>query len=501
MNSKDRVSHSTPLVQKQDKKWTKSEYVCYETPLFSILPRFLFSARNYALGWLHTTIFRFFNVEVTKGGLLFMVLIGAIIMTFEILIFGKPEHGPNAGIIASYIIALTFTLASKNSIWSLLTGASWERTLMIHKSMAFLIGTAVAIHGYYQWQYRMYKMSGVYMAIVLSCMLIFANYILRRYIYNLFYVLHLAGIAAFIYFAYQHGARRVYYGVFLWALDVVIRLIVVISNWARLSRATITLNKNTVMIKLKKRFFNYKPGQYAFLWVPSVSFWEVHPFSISSSPDKDYITFHIRNSGNWTKRLHDFAKTNSSITIGVQGAYGTTSIDIDTEKYGRFVFIAGGIGITPMRSIANTLCEQYSRGRPINKIDFIWSIRDYDMLREVLDEDDHLLKADSYKREIENGSFREKLVNFTVHVTQGANSDEGALSPSLGDDYITFNYSRMDANRLLENIKDDCIRNNQKRVAVLACGPQELINAASKATRALSDKNVSLDFHCETFNL
>ncbi|KAK9836556.1 hypothetical protein WJX74_003035 [Apatococcus lobatus] len=51
------------------------------------------------------------------------------------------------------------------------------------------------------------------------------------------------------------------------------------------------------------RRFQCKPGQYCFLNIPKLSVLEWHPFSITSSPFDDHISFHIRAQGDWTKAL------------------------------------------------------------------------------------------------------------------------------------------------------------------------------------------------------
>ncbi|PIN21179.1 Ca2+/calmodulin-dependent protein phosphatase (calcineurin subunit B), EF-Hand superfamily protein [Handroanthus impetiginosus] len=53
----------------------------------------------------------------------------------------------------------------------------------------------------------------------------------------------------------------------------------------------------------KPEGFKYKSGQYIFLNCPAVSPFEWHPFHITSAPMDDYISVHIRISGDWTKQL------------------------------------------------------------------------------------------------------------------------------------------------------------------------------------------------------
>jgi NADPH oxidase len=49
-----------------------------------------------------------------------------------------------------------------------------------------------------------------------------------------------------------------------------------------------------VNLELEKPSFQYEAGQYAFLNCPLISRHEWHPFTISSAPEEEFITFHIR---------------------------------------------------------------------------------------------------------------------------------------------------------------------------------------------------------------
>ena len=51
--------------------------------------------------------------------------------------------------------------------------------------------------------------------------------------------------------------------------------------------------------------FNFQPGDYCFVQIPSIASYEWHPFTISSCPEQeDVIWFHIRCVGTWTNRLY-----------------------------------------------------------------------------------------------------------------------------------------------------------------------------------------------------
>ncbi|KAK7076527.1 NADPH oxidase 5 [Halocaridina rubra] len=61
----------------------------------------------------------------------------------------------------------------------------------------------------------------------------------------------------------------------------------------------------TLLIRRPKDF-DFRPGEYVYLNIPSIARYEWHPFTISSAPEQeDVFTVHIRSVGEWTKRVYD----------------------------------------------------------------------------------------------------------------------------------------------------------------------------------------------------
>ncbi|KAG0244921.1 hypothetical protein BGW41_005520 [Actinomortierella wolfii] len=55
-----------------------------------------------------------------------------------------------------------------------------------------------------------------------------------------------------------------------------------------------------VEVQMQKDGFKCKAGQYVFLNCPDISAFEWHPFTITSAPEEDYVSVHIRIVGDWT---------------------------------------------------------------------------------------------------------------------------------------------------------------------------------------------------------
>ncbi|KPI34746.1 Superoxide-generating NADPH oxidase heavy chain subunit A, partial [Cyphellophora attinorum] len=67
---------------------------------------------------------------------------------------------------------------------------------------------------------------------------------------------------------------------------------------------------NVVEIQMFKEKTKLKPGQYIFLNVPAVSAWQYHPFTITSAPEEDHLSIHVRTVGNFTKELGEILGAN-----------------------------------------------------------------------------------------------------------------------------------------------------------------------------------------------
>ena len=129
------------------------------------------------------------------------------------------------------------------------------------------------------------------------------------------------------------------------------------------------------------KLFEHKPGQCAMLCVPGVS---EGMFSITSSPtNKEFQEFSIKRCGMLTDHLHSL-EVGDQITV--RGPYGN-NFPVDTVLKGKdLVFIAGGIGLAPLRSVIN-YCRHHRKD--YGKIDIVYgsrSMQDLVDYKEIIDE-------------------------------------------------------------------------------------------------------------------
>jgi len=107
------------------------------------------------------------------------------------------------------------------------------------------------------------------------------------------------------------------------------------------------------------------PGQFAWITAGKSVFGESeHPFSFSSSAsDTGKLAFTIKELGDFTATIKNFPP---GMRVYLDGPYGSFSIDRHAHASG-FVFIAGGIGITPMMSMLRTMRDRGDK-RPVTLI-------------------------------------------------------------------------------------------------------------------------------------
>ncbi|CAN5846423.1 FAD-binding oxidoreductase [soil metagenome] len=105
----------------------------------------------------------------------------------------------------------------------------------------------------------------------------------------------------------------------------------------------------------------FSPGQFAWIKLGGSPYkMEEHPFSFSSNAnDHGRIEFGIKELGDFTSRIGDLPVDTVAY---VDGPHGNFSIDVDPAA--GYVFLAGGIGITPFMSMLRTMAERRDK-RPV----------------------------------------------------------------------------------------------------------------------------------------
>ena len=128
-------------------------------------------------------------------------------------------------------------------------------------------------------------------------------------------------------------------------------------------------SSDTVSIYLEGKHLDRveaQSGQFYFLrFLTPMQWWRPHPFSISAAPNSKYLRFTIGDRGDDTSLMQ---KVKVGTNVAIEGPYGLFTEERRVNE--RVVLIASGIGIPPVRSLAESMAA-----RP-GDITVIYRVRD-----------------------------------------------------------------------------------------------------------------------------
>lgn len=236
--------------------------------------------------------------------------------------------------------------------------------------------------GFLDWTYV--AITGVVLLSVLVLLVAFAHPRMRSSHYERFYIMHMICAALFFLLLSLHGA---YFGrlhtykyitpfVLVYVFDRLYRCYTETKGFIDTSdRASMSFRKSVLKFRLPKPF-SYRAGQYAELCFPEISRTQFHPLTIASAPHEDFVTFYVKQVGDWTMALRNLMRTGLSCPEGkriaykVRGPFGSPAQHFG--RYKRVVFVSGGIGGTPFLSAVNDYHHkvQSSSSPPVTTLEF-----------------------------------------------------------------------------------------------------------------------------------
>jgi predicted ferric reductase len=116
---------------------------------------------------------------------------------------------------------------------------------------------------------------------------------------------------------------------------------------------------------IENNIMNFKAGQFMFIKFDIAGFKEIHPFTIACKPGGQ-IRLVIKNLGDYTANINKLKVGTTAIIDGPYGRFDFASQDKDQ------VWIAGGVGVTPFLSFAESLAESDFK----KKIDLYYCTKD-----------------------------------------------------------------------------------------------------------------------------
>ena len=265
--------------------------------------------------------------------------------------------------MARFGLIAAIVFGQKNSLLTLCLGIPFDRALYFHK----IAGYNAFINGLlHTWAFAYVNsgrkpgmpgadvffadsmnISGSLLMVLLTSIVLSSVPQVRHVLFEVFYYFHIVFILGMVACAYFHSGYLIPCLTFLTTgIDMFIRK-VVMAQCRYPKRASVkAISDSVVEISFPKLpGFDYNPGQYIYIAVPELSWFQFHPFSISSSPKQSNVTLHIRCAGNWTNALHKLAQEKTDISLLIEGPYGNLSVDLfGNDRYKHVVLVSGGIG-------------------------------------------------------------------------------------------------------------------------------------------------------------
>ncbi|KAJ8409873.1 hypothetical protein AAFF_G00209140 [Aldrovandia affinis] len=261
----------------------------------------------------------------------------------------------------------------------------------------------------------------------------------------------------------------------------------------------------TLELQMKRKGFRMEVGQYVFLQCPSVSQLEWHPFTLTSAPEEDQFSVHIRIVGDWTQGLYEacggdkpgFQEAWKLPKMGVDGPFGTASEDV--FQYEVVMLVGAGIGVTPFASILKSVWYKHVHENTkvfTKKIYFYWLCPETqafewfaDLLQSLEGQMQEKGMTDFLSYNIYLTRWKEtEAAHFTVH-------HEAENDPITGLKQMT-RYGKPNWDNEFK-----AIGNNHpgSKVGVFLCGPTVLGKALEKQCHTHSQSNVDFIFNKENF--
>lgn len=249
-----------------------------------------------------------------------------------------------------------------------------------------------------------------------------------------------------------------------------------------------------VELILKKPGFRAEVGQYVFLHCPSISQLEWHPFTLTSCPEDENISIHIRVVGDWTAALalacgvDNDQQPEKLPRLAIDGPFGTASEDV--FDYSVVLLIGAGIGVTPFASVLKSIWYKYNDERvqlKLAKVYFYWICPDTMSFEWFAD----LLK--SLERQMVSKGMP-NFLEYNIYLTRGWDANQArniVLHEEAVYDVVTnlrhkTHYGRPNWEQIFQNMT---AAHGAANIGVFLCGPKSL----STTLRQMCNKQSSVE--------
>ncbi|KAM4700016.1 NADPH oxidase 2 [Discoglossus pictus] len=264
----------------------------------------------------------------------------------------------------------------------------------------------------------------------------------------------------------------------------------------------------TIELQMKMKGFKMEVGQYIFVKIPVVSKLEWHPFTLTSAPEEDFFSIHIRIVGDWTEGLFkacgcdkkEFQEAWKMPKIAVDGPFGTASEDV--FSYEVAMLVGAGIGVTPFASVLKSVWYRYCNDAStlrLKKIYFYWLCRETHAFEWFAD---LLQSLETQMQERNNADF----LSYNIYLTGWDESQATAFTLHHDEekDVITgLKQKTLYGRPNWENeFKTIAGAHPSSRIGVFLCGPESLAETLGKQSignSSVDPRGVHFIFNKENF--
>jgi len=281
---------------------------------------------------------------------------------------------------------------------------------------------------------------------------------------------------------------------------------------------------NVMEVQIKKEKTTTRAGQYIFINCPEISYYQWHPFTLTSAPEEDYISVHIRVEGDFTTAFSkalgcDFGKdkekgaaaggkvigTNTNPPVNrtlprvmVDGPFGTSSEEF--LDYETVLLVGAGIGVTPFASILKSIwyrMNNFNHSKPtrLSKVYFTWVIRDFgtaEWFHSLL----HAIEEQDTQNRIEINIYltaRIKEDDMNNIIVQDVGAEKDAITSLRAPTH----FGRPNWDKIFASIGD---KHPESDVGVFFCGPPAIASTLHIMSNKHSDiKGTRFFFGKENF--
>uniref|UniRef100_A0A4W4F1A7 NAD(P)H oxidase (H2O2-forming) n=1 Tax=Electrophorus electricus TaxID=8005 RepID=A0A4W4F1A7_ELEEL len=263
--------------------------------------------------------------------------------------------------------------------------------------------------------------TGIILLIILAFMYVFASHYFRRLSFRGFWITHY--LYVFMYaLTMIHGSFALLQEPRFHIYLIPPALLFLLDKLISLSRKKVEipvlkaelLPSGVTYLEFKRpQGFTYRSGQWVRVACLELGTDEYHPFTLTSAPNEETLSLHIRAVGPWTSRLREVYNPDrrhelvAYPKIYLDGPFGEGHQE--WKDFEVSVLVGGGIGVTPFASILKDLVFKSSVKLKVQckKVYFIWVTRTQRQFEWVSD----------IIRQVEEMDARE-LVSVHIYITQ-----------------------------------------------------------------------------------